>query len=197
MRVVITGSSGLAAVIKRTLEATPYRGNTIEVTPVRCDDITMNGVNFWGFRGHKPMDVLINLAHQDQAKILDIAHEAWELEKTKTIINISSRAAQPNISKGYMYASEKAQLNHLANNYQYNSKKRYKMTNLNLGLLNDENLPSVKHQDVAGFIYKLITSYPDYEIADVTLQAHANYQDVQSDKETLKEVYYHLHTDSL
>ena len=76
MRVVITGSSGLAAVIKRTLEATPYRGNTIEVTPVRCDDITMNGVNFWGFRGHKPMDVLINLAHQDQAKILDIAHEA-------------------------------------------------------------------------------------------------------------------------
>ena len=157
----------------------------------------MNGVNFWGFRGHKPMDVLINLAHQDQAKILDIAHEAWELEKTKTIINISSRAAQPNISKGYMYASEKAQLNHLANNYQYNSKKRYKMTNLNLGLLNDENLPSVKHQDVAGFIYKLITSYPDYEIADVTLQAHANYQDVQSDKETLKDVYYHLHTDSV
>ena len=48
-----------------------------------------------------------------------------------------------------------------------------------------------------GFIYKLITSYPDYEIADVTLQAHANYQDVQSDKETLKDVYYHLHTDSV
>jgi len=87
-----------------------------------------------------------------------------------------------------VYASEKAQLNHLANNYQYNSKKRYKMTNLNLGLLNSDTLPSVKHQDVAGLIYKLITTYSDYEIADITLQAHANYQGIQSDKETLRDM---------
>ena len=197
MRVAITGSSGLAKTIKDTLEATPFQGEVITVDTIRCEDITSNGKNCWVFGGYKPADVLINLAHQDQSEILSIAHEAWEGEKTKYIINISSRASQPNIPKGYMYASEKAQLNRLANNYQYNSKKRYKMTTINLGLLNDENLPSVKHQDVAGLIYKLITSYPDYEIADVTLQAHANYQDVQSDKETLKEVYYHLHTDSL
>ena len=188
MRVAITGSSGLAKIIKDTLEATPNIGNTFRVDPIRCEDITMNGRNCWVFGGYEPADVLINLAHEDQAKILSIAHEAWEGEKTKYIINISSRASQPNISKGYMYASEKAQLNHLANNLQYNSKKRYKMTTINLGLLNDENLPSVKHQDVAGLIYKLITSYPDYEIADVTLQAHANYQSVQSDKETLRDM---------
>jgi hypothetical protein len=188
MRVAITGTSGLADIIKRTLEATPYRGNTIEVSPLRCEDITSNGKNCWVFGGYKPADVLINLAHQDQSEILSIAHEAWEGEKTKYIINISSRASQPNISKGYMYASEKAQLNHLANNYQYNSKKRYKMTNLNLGLLNSDTLPSVKHQDVAGLIYKLITTYSDYEIADITLQAHANYQGIQSDKETLRDM---------
>ena len=188
MRVAITGSSGLAKIIKDTLEETPHIGNTFRVDPIRCEDITMNGRNCWVFGGYEPADVLINLAHEDQAKILSIAHEAWEGEKTKYIINISSRASQPNISKGYMYASEKAQLNHLANNLQYNSKKRYKMTTINLGLLNDENLPSVKHQDVAGLIYKLITSYPDYEIADVTLQAHANYQSVQSDKETLRDM---------
>jgi len=188
MRVAITGSSGLAKIIKDTLEATPHLGNTFRVDPIRCEDITMNGRNCWVFGGYEPADVLINLAHEDQAKILSIAHEAWEGEKTKYIINISSRASQPNISKGYMYASEKAQLNHLANNLQYNSNKRYKMTTLNLGLLNDESLPSVKHQDVAGLIYKLITSYPDYEIADVTLQAHANYQSVQSDKETLRDM---------
>ena len=188
MRVAITGSSGLAKIIKDTLEATPFRGQTIDVTSIRCEDITMNGENCWIYNGHRPCDVLINLAHQDQAKILGITHRAWQGEKTKYIINISSRASQPNISKGYMYASEKAQLNHLANNLQYNSKKRYKMTTINLGLLNDENLPSVKHQDVAGLIYKLITSYPDYEIADVTLQAHANYQSVQSDKETLRDM---------
>ncbi len=188
MRIAITGSSGLAKIIKDTLEATPHLGNTFRVDPIRCEDITMNGRNCWVFGGYQPADVLINLAHEDQAKILSIAHEAWEGEKTKYIINISSRASQPNISKGYMYASEKAQLNHLANNLQYNSNKRYKMTTLNLGLLNDESLPSVKHQDVAGLIYKLITSYPDYEIADVTLQAHANYQSVQSDKETLRDM---------
>ena len=188
MRIAITGSSGLAEIIKRTLEATPHLGNTFKVDPIRCEDITMNGRNCWIFSGYQPCDVLINLAHQDQSEILSIAHEAWEGEKTKYIINISSRASQPNISKGYVYASEKAQLNHLANNYQYNSKKRYKMTTINLGLLNNENLPSVKHQDVAGLIYKLITSYPEYEIADVTLQAHANYRSVQSDKETLRDM---------
>ena len=188
MRVAITGTSGLAKIIKDTLEATPFRGQTIEVTPIRVEDITMNRENCWIYNGHRPCDVLINLAHQDQSKILGITHRAWEGEKTKFIINISSRAAQPNISKGYEYASEKAQLNHLANNLQYNSNKRYKMTTLNLGLLNDESLPSVKHQDVAGLIHKLITSYPDYEIADITLQAHANYQSVQSDKETLRDM---------
>ena len=188
MRIAITGSSGLAKTIKDTLEATPHIGNTFEVSPIRCEDITSNGTQCWVFTGYRPADVLINLAHQDQSEILSIAHEAWEGEKTKYIINISSRASQPNISKGYKYASEKAQLNHLANNLQYNSKKRYKMTTINLGLLNDENLPSVKHQDVAGLIYKLITSYPEYEIADVTLQAHANYQSVQSDKETLRDM---------
>lgn len=188
MRVAITGTSGLAKTIKDTLEATPFKGQTIEVTPIRCEDITMNDTRCWIYRGYRPVDVLISLAHQDQAKILDITHRAWENEKTKYIINVSSRAAQPNISKGYVYASEKAQLNHMANNLQYNSEKRYKMTNLNLGLLNHEDLPSVKHQDVAGLIHKLITSYPDYEIADITLQAHANYQNVQSDKETLKDM---------
>ena len=161
MRVAITGTSGLAKTIKDTLEATPFRGQTIEVTPIRCEDITMNKENCWIYNGHRPCDVLINLAHQDQAKILGISHRAWQGEKTKYIINISSRAAQPNISKGYEYASEKAQLNHLANNLTYNSDKRYKMTTINLGLLNHEDLPSVKHQDVAGLIHKLITSYPD------------------------------------
>jgi hypothetical protein len=188
MRVAITGTSGLAKTIKDTLEATPFRGQTIEVTPIRCEDITMNKENCWIYRGHRPCDVLINLAHQDQAKILGITHRAWEGEKTKYVINISSRASQPNISKGYEYASEKAQLNHLANNLTYNSRKRYKMTTINLGLLNHEDLPSVKHQDVAGLIHKLITSYPDYEIVDVTLQAHANYSDIQSEKEILRDM---------
>ena len=192
MRVAITGSSGLAKIIKDTLEASPFRGETIQVSTPRIDDILMNGVNFWGFdyENSNNVDVLINHAHRDfdQTKILEIANRAWCNDKTKYIINISSRASQPNISQGHMYASQKASLNHLANNLQYNSKKQYKMTTINLGLLNHEDLPSIRHQDVAGLIHKLITSYPGYEVADITLQAHANYQDVQTEKEFLKEV---------
>ena len=128
MRIAITGSSGLAKTIKDVIEASPHAGQTFTVTPIRCEDITSNGTNCWIFNGHTPCDVLLNFAHQDQTKILSIAHEAWKDEGSKLIINFSSRASQPNISKGYVYASEKAQLNHLANNLTYNSKKKYKMT---------------------------------------------------------------------
>ena len=47
MKVAITGSSGLAKNIKDTLEATPYKGDTIEVSTPRIDDILMNDVNWW------------------------------------------------------------------------------------------------------------------------------------------------------
>lgn len=188
MRVAITGTSGLADIIKRTLEATPYRGQTIEVTPIRVEDITSNKENCWIYNGHRPCDVLINLAHQDQAKILGITHRAWEREKTKYIINISSRAAKPNISKGYEYASEKAQLNHLANNLTYNSKKKYKMTTLNLGLIDHDELPSLAKNDIAHLVFKLITAYPSVEFPEITMQHRANYSEVQSDKQDLKEL---------
>ena len=176
MRVAITGSSGLAKTIIDTLEATPADGKVIQVFSNRIEDIITNGENWWGWE----YDVLINFAHDDfeQTKILELAHNAWKDDESKYIINFSSRAAQPNISKGYLYAAAKASLNHLANNYQYNSDKKYKMTTLCLGLLNSP-MPSVSRQEVAGLVHKLITSYPDLEVAELTLQAHHNYQGVQ------------------
>ena len=192
MRIAITGSSGLAKNIKDTLEATPYQGDTIKVTTPRIDDITMNDTDWFGFDYDNPnhVDVLINFAHRDfdQTKVLEIAHRAWKEDKTKYIINFSSRAAQPNISKGHMYAAEKASLNHLSNNLTYNSDRKYKLTTINLGLLNHDDLPSLQWQDVSGLIYKLITSFPEIEIPELTIQAHANYRDVQSDKETIKDM---------
>lgn len=192
MRIAITGSSGLAKNIKDTLEATPYQGDTIKVTTPRIDDITMNDTDWFGFDYDNPnhVDVLINFAHRDfdQTRILEIAHRAWKDDKTKYIINFSSRAAQPNISKGHKYAAEKASLNHLSNNLTYNSDRKYKLTTINLGLLNHDDLPSLSWQDVSGLIYKLITSFPEIEIPELTIQAHANYRDVQSDKETIKDM---------
>ena len=121
-------------------------------------------------------------------KILSIAHAFWKDEGSKLIINFSSRASQPNISKGYAYASEKAQLNHLANNLTYNSKKKYKMTTLNLGLIDHDELPSLTKNDVARMVYNLITTYPSIEFPEITMQHRANYSEVQSDKEVLKDL---------
>jgi hypothetical protein len=192
MKVAITGSSGLAEIITNTLQASPYRGDVIKVNSIRIEDIIMNDTQCWIYDkdNENNVDVLINHAHNDfdQTKILDITHRAWQNDSTKFIINISSRAAQPNISKGYMYSAQKASLNHLANNLTYNSNRQYRSSTLNLGLLNSPELPSLKHQDVAGVIYYLITSFPDIEIPEITIQAFANYKEVQSDKEDLKEL---------
>ena len=187
MKVAITGSSGLAKNIKDTLEASPYQGNTIEVIPSRIEDIIVNDLNWWLW---DKVDVLINFAHQDfdQTKILEIGHRAWKHDSSKMIINFSSRASQPNISKGHLYGSQKSSLNHLSNNLTYNSDKQYKLTTINLGLIEHEDLPSLSWQSISGVVYYLITSYPDIEIPELTIQAFANYQEVQSDKESLKDI---------
>ena len=187
MKVAITGSSGLAKNIKDTLEETPYQGGRISVSTVRVEDIVVNGLNWFMW---DKIDVLINFAHKDfeQTNILQLAHDSWKHDSSKFIINFSSRASQPNISKGHLYASQKSSLNHLSNNLTYNSDKRYKCTTLNLGLLNHQDLPSLQWSSVSGVVYYLITSYPDIEIPEMTIQAFANYQEVQSDKETFRDM---------
>ena len=84
------------------------------------------------------------------------AYVAWKDEPTKKIINISSRAAQPNISKGYLYSAQKAALNHLANNLTYNSDKTCRITTMNLGLLEDQ-LPSISYKQVARWVNTIMT----------------------------------------
>ena len=184
MKIAITGTTGLAAAIAGALQ-------DHKISTPRIDDIIMNGTNFWGFDydNSNHVDVLINHAHRDfdQTKILDIAYRSWKNDKSKYIINISSRAHQPNISKGHMYATQKASLNHLSNNLVYNSNKHCRITTLNLGLLNNEELPSLTYKEVADAIEFLIDMPEHIEIPELTLQHSANYLEVQSDKEAIKE----------
>lgn len=184
MKIAITGTTGLAAAIAGALQ-----DHTIS-TP-RVEDITMNGIHWWGFdyNNSNHVDVLINHAHRGfrQTEILMHTYDAWKHDKTKYIINISSRAAQPNISKGYMYATQKASLNFLTDTLVYNSDKQCRITTINLGLLNDEDLPSLTHEEVADAVKYLIDLPQHIEIPEMTLQNSANYQDVQSDKEAIKE----------
>ena len=127
-------------------------------------------------------DILINCEHKDfkQVELLDLYFNKWRKHKDKHIINISSRAAQPNISKGYLYASQKAALNHYTNNIVYNSNKICKVSTLNLGLMKHKGLPSISYEDVADTIDWLL-QHP-HEIPEITLQHKANYRAVQYEK---------------
>ena len=188
MKIAITGSTGLAAAIAGALQ-------DHKISTPRIDDIIMNGTNFWGFDydNSNHVDVLINHAHKDfdQTKILDIAYRSWKNDKSKYIINISSRASKPNISKGYMYATQKASLNFLTDTLVYNSDKLCRITTINLGLLNHDDLPSLTHKEVADAVEFLIDMPRHIEIPEITIQHSTNYQEVQSDKETLKEMEWY------
>lgn len=188
MKIAITGSTGLAAAIAGALQ-------DHKISTPRIDDIIMNGTNFWGFDydNSNHVDVLINHAHRDfdQTKILDIAYRSWKNDKSKYIINISSRASKPNISKGYMYATQKASLNFLTDTLVYNSDKLCRITTINLGLLNHDDLPSLTHKEVADAVEFLIDMPRHIEIPEITIQHSTNYQEVQSDKETLKEMEWY------
>jgi|TARA_B110000238_G_C16135809_1_gene443597 short-subunit dehydrogenase len=183
MRVAITGASGLAAAIAGALQDCPIRH-------VRIEDI-MDCEWVW-----EENDVFINCAHLgfDQTKLLLQAYEAWKKDSNKYIINISSRAAEPNISQGYMYASQKASLNHLSNNLTYNSDKCCRITTINLGLLENVDVPSVTHQEVADIVKYLVrmAEYTDLEVPEMTLQHKTNYKDVQSDKQAIRDLEWLL-----
>ena len=115
------------------------------------------------------------------------AFKNYRYDDSKTIINISSRAVQPNISKGYLYAAQKSSLRHLSNNLTYNSDKRCKVSTVHLGLLEHDELPSLDYVEVLGFIKMIAFRTDNIDIPEITIQQKANYQEVQNEKQTLKE----------
>ena len=106
------------------------------------------------------------------------------MTQRKLLVNISSRAQQPNISKGTMYAAQKAALTHYANNLIYNNaEKRCRIMTLHLGLLNHPTIPSLDYNEVSGYILRYLTWDSHFEIPEVTLQHSANYLAVQAQKD--------------
>ena len=90
-----------------------------------------------------------------------------------------------------MYATQKASLNFLTDTLVYNSDKLCRITTINLGLLNHDDLPSLTHKEVADAVEFLIDMPRHIEIPEITIQHSTNYQEVQSDKETLKEMEWY------
>jgi len=181
MRALITGKTKLAGAIMSALhEKIVYKKIDIESTRVDADIP-------W-----KYFDIFINCAHVDfkQTELLNECYHEWKDDTTKLIINISSRAAKPNISKGYLYAAQKAALNHLADNLVYNSDRRCGIVTLNLGLLEHPEVPSLTYDEVIDAIKEIIFYwYTDRPTStEITLQHRENYRENQKLKQELKEL---------
>ena len=83
MRVLITGKTKLACALRECMG---------DVQDCRVDD----NINWDKF------DVFLNCAHVgfSQVELLFEPYENWKNDKEKLIINFSSRAYKPNVSKG-------------------------------------------------------------------------------------------------
>ena len=165
MRIAVTGSTKLAGTIIKRFNADSYR--------------VEDNIDFSKY------DVFINNAHVgfSQATLLQKWFDVCRYDKSKTIINISSRAALPNLSKGYSYGAQKAALDHLADNLTYNSDKLCKIITINLGMLEDE-LPSVSYEEVCNLINDIINMPEHLEMSRVFFQHRANYQEIQDIKKS-------------
>lgn len=184
IKVAITGKSGLGGKIADFLKIYSH----FEIVQFSSEDFSIEYADAVVDK-IKDCDIFINLAHLrfKQTELLMGVFEHWKHNPNKLIINFSSRAKYANISKGYMYAAQKASLNHLANNLTFNSDKQCRMCTLNLGLLEHE-LDSLDHNWVVQFIMYLIDLPPWIEMPEVTIQHSANYQEVQSAKEALQDL---------
>ena len=181
MKALITGSSKLAgAIVDKLNGAIVYQKLDIETCRVDSD-IPWNH-----------FDIFINNAHvgSSQMHLLYEAYENWKDDEEKLIINISSRAHKPNISKGYLYAAEKAGLNHLADNLNYNSNKKCGIITLNLGLIEHKELASISYGEITDILKDLIFHWYTDRITptEMTLEHRENYLKLQHEKQELKEI---------
>jgi NAD(P)-dependent dehydrogenase (short-subunit alcohol dehydrogenase family) len=129
-------------------------------------------------------DIFINCAHVgfEQTRLLEEWFKEWSADKTKLIINISSRAGLPNLTKGHMYGAQKAALDHMADNITYNCDyKQCRITTIGLGML-VEDYSSVTYSEVCDTLEYVIGLPPHIEIPRLYLQHADNYTQVQKEK---------------
>jgi len=131
----------------------------------------------------KNTDVFINNRHDsfNQTKLLMKAFGEWKYTD-KTIINIGSRSKYPNISKGFMYSTSKAALNHLSNNLRLNSDKTCRIIDVNCGLLESE-LPSLTYKEITEIIVWCINQPKHIEIGEISVWEKTPYKIVSELKD--------------
>jgi len=136
----------------------------------------------------KNCDVFINNAHHKfcQVTLFLGLYDLWRLDNSKLIINIGSRAAEPNISTGFEYSASKAALMQAVKSTVFaDAGKKCRVTLLNLGLLS-ANLPSLSYKSVSRIIKFILTDDPSNETPIIYYNHSAAYLSVQEQKKLLK-----------
>ena len=179
MKVLITGKSKLAGAIMAELH------DTIVVKKLEIESCRAEADIPW-----RHFYIFINNAPVRQTELLNEAFCEWKNDSSKLIINISSRAAKANISKGYLYSADKAALNHLADSLVYTSSRKCGIITLNLGLVEHVEIPSLTYDEVVDCIENLIVDWYSGRavMTNLTLEHRENYIEVQQYKKELKEI---------
>ena len=177
MRVLITGTSKLSGALIEYINALDF------ITHIDSGrDKELMNINFDWSR----YDIFLNCAHIGfkQTELLFHAYQQWHKDPNKLIVNFSSRAHKPNISKGLLYSAQKAALNHMCDNIVYNTDCECGVVVLNLGLLEDE-LPSTSYKEVCERVERTIDHFIERGSieTEITLQNKYNYRKLQKRKE--------------
>lgn len=159
-KIAVTGSSKLADAIIKKFNADSFR--------------VQDNIPFDRY------EIFVNNAHVGfcQTTILKEWFDINGQDSTKLIINISSRAGLPNLSKGYLYAAQKASLNHLSDNLVYNSNKQARITTICLGMIEEEEY-SLRYSEICQMLDYIINLPKNLEIPKIYFQHSLNYKEVQ------------------
>lgn len=133
-------------------------------------------------------DVFINNAHSgfSQVELFLSLYRLWRCDSSKLIINIGSRAAEPNISLGFEYSASKAALMHAVKSTVFlDEGKLCRVSLLNLGLLNSD-IPSLSYSSVLLTINHIISLDSVVEMPVIYLNHAAPYPYVQAHKKYRK-----------
>ena len=134
-------------------------------------------------------DVFINNANgtsNNQLSILINIYNLWRNEQ-KLIINIGSRSASPNVSKGFEYSTYKNAINHFSSLVTFQDEsKTCRITTINPGLVEKISDCSLNANEVASVVRWVLIQPKHIEISRIDLQHISPYLTVQNLKKSLK-----------
>lgn len=175
MNIAITGHSrGLGRYLSTNLSS----NHQVIKTKSRIQDVSLL------LEEVRHSDVFINNAHHDfcQVSLFLGLYRIWRLDKSKLIVNVGSRAAEPNISTGFEYSASKAALMHATKSVVFaDAEKLCRVNLLNLGLLNSD-LPSLEYESVLQVINFILSLDSNIELPIIYVNHAASYLSVQADK---------------